>query len=287
MRRSVGYVVLSAVAHGVSYVLQKKSTDIGMDPMAFNSFQLGVGTLPMVVYACHQRAFTTDRRIVFGAGSAGLVMLGWTTLLQCAMPFTTAGTSAFICQLSVFLVAVLDRVLFGTRITRATSIVGLFLCAGTYLLAIGDPREVPDLSSSIGLLMVTGSVVLISVDTIMTDYLLKSGASVLTFSTIQHITATLGSLVVVYGSGNHWTAGFAVGNIWLVVVTGVVNTMGFVCLTEGQRVLSATLTTIILSLESVVAALGEYIWMGTLLDAWQIGGAVTMLLSLATLSKSL
>lgn len=278
---SEGLLLLSAVIWGFSFVAQR----VGMryvGPFTFNAVRFALGSLVLIPFAVSavRRRYPAGsdggawkRSALLGGAIAGAVIFIGVSFQQIGIQYTTAGKSGFITGLYVVLVPVL-----GLAIGRKTSTgtwVGVLLAAiGLYLLSFTGAFKIlkGDLIVLGGTVFWAIHVLLISVLIHRTDGVLLamiqfaacsllSFAAALIFEKIE-ITGIMDAAVpILYGG---------------LMSVGVAYTLQVV----AQRNTPPAHAAIILSLETVFAALGGWLALGEVIPTRGLAGCTLMLVGI-------
>ncbi len=278
---SEGLLLLSAIIWGFSFVAQR----VGMrhvGPFTFNAVRFALGSLvliPFAVAAMRRRSSggksdsAWKRASLIGGAVAGLVIFIGVSFQQTGIQYTTAGKSGFITGLYVVLVPILGLAI--GRKTSAGTWVGVLLAAvGLYLLSFTGAFSISkgDLIVLAGTLFWATHVLLISVLIHKTEAVLLAmvqftACSVLSFAAAFifediEITGILDATVpILYGG---------------LISVGIAYTLQVI----AQRKTPPAHAAIILSLETVFAALGGWVVLGEVIPARGLAGCALMLLGI-------
>jgi drug/metabolite transporter (DMT)-like permease len=231
-------------------------------------FLLAVGILTLVLRGRRRSSGRMEWR---GGIVAGLILAAASALQQAGIASTTAGKAGFITGLYVVLVPLFVALIWRewpTRLTWAASLVaaaGLYLLSaqGQWTLRIGDALEL-------------GGAVLWALHVIVVGQLVKH-ADPLRLSWVQYLVCgaantLLGVLLerdTIPGLYSAW---------WAVLYGGVISVgLGYTLQAYGQRHAPASDAAVILSMESVFAALFGWLLLRERLAAVQIVGCALML----------
>ena len=278
---SEGLLLLSAVIWGFSFVAQR----VGMryvGPFTFNAVRFALGSIvliPFAVAALRRRSSqktddgTWKRIALLGGAVAGTVIFIGVSFQQTGIQYTTAGKAGFITGLYVVLVPVLGLAI-GRRTSSGTWIGVLLAAVGLYLLSFTGAFSISkgDLIVLGGTLFWAVHVLLISVLIHRTDAVLLamiqfaacallSFAAALIFEKIEIAGIISATVPILYGG---------------LMSVGVAYTLQVI----AQRRTPPAHAAIILSLETVFAALGGWIVLGEMIPARGLTGCALMLLGI-------
>lgn len=277
--KSDAILLLTATIWGFAFVAQR----VGMDyvgPFTFNGVRFALGSLSLIPLMLLTRknpsAMTrllprADRRtVVWGGALAGFALFMGASLQQVGLVYTTAGNAGFITGLYVVIVPILglfwkQRPDLGTWIGALLAAVGLYLLSVTaeFRISFGDFLELA------GAFFWAGHVLIIGwlsprIESILLACIQFAACSLLSLVTAAAVeTITLQGLMdaavpILYGG---------------LLSVGVAYTLQVVAQKDAHPAHAA----IILSLESVFAALGGWLMLGEVLSARGLLGCGLMM----------
>jgi drug/metabolite transporter (DMT)-like permease len=273
--RATLILLTAAAIWGLAFVAQR----VGMDhlgPFTFNGIRFALGglsLLPLIWFFRRQPpvAPPAGRLPVLPTGmAAGLILFTAASLQQVGILDTTAGKAAFITCLYIVLVP-LAGLLMKRRISRSVWLgCGLSL-AGLYLLCIREDFTIGqgDLLELIGALFWTGHILYIDQVSRRVD--------TLKLAAIQFATCSALSAVVAV-----WTETTAPGSVLAAAVpllyggfasVGVAYTLQII----GQKNASPAHAALVLSMETVFAAVGGFMILNEILGSRELAGCALML----------
>jgi probable blue pigment (indigoidine) exporter len=186
------------------------------------------------------------------------------------------GVAAVINSLSPLLVVVISVPLLGTRIHALQIIAGMVGAAGVALLVLRSDAGL-DL---VGLIAMAGAMIMFSVATVLTKrWGRPEGMTSLGVTGWTFLLAGLTLLpitLIIEGLPDHLTARNVGGLIYLVLISGIV---AYAVWFWGLERLSASAVTFLTLLNPVTAALLGWVVLDQRLNAWQILGALLILVS--------
>ncbi|MCP4751561.1 MAG: DMT family transporter [Proteobacteria bacterium] len=273
-----GLLVTTSIIWGFAFVAQR----VGMDfvgPFLFNGLRFALGSLsliPLILYRRtgqtgieRQRSGSSAETILIGGVLTGTALFAGASLQQVGLVYTTAGKAGFITGLYVVIVPMMG-IFIGQR-TGIGTWIGVFLAAaGLYLLTITEAFTISygDLLEVMGAFFWAGHLLLIA------RFSRKIDPVVLSF--VQFAACALLSL----------TTAFCIESIsWRSIVDAAVPILyGGLCSVGiaytlqvvAQRRAHPAHAAIILSLESVFAAVGGWILLGETLSVRALIGCALM-----------
>ncbi len=262
-------LLAAALAWGSTFVPCKIAA-ASLDPFLFNGLRFLLGAL-LVAAMAGRRMGGLSRQEAGGGILVGLVLFAAAAFQQIGLAFTTAGKAGFITGLYVVLVPFLLTVVWrqwpgwaawGASLLAA---LGLFLLSaeGRLTLAPGD-----------GLVVVAAA--LFALHVILIGQLVER-ADPLRLAVVQYVACGLFNLPLGLTLGRESLVGLP-GAWWAVLYTAVFSIgVGYTFQNLGQRHAPPTDAAIILSLESVFAALFGWLLLDERLAPIQIVGSGLML----------
>lgn len=275
--RGAALLLLTALIWGMAFVAQS----VGMDylgPCAFNgvrSFIGGVALLPVIAFSKHLRKNAPEEAKPAGGkvrlwlwGSACGLLLGTASLLQQAGMLTASpGKAGFLTALYIVIVPVLG-IFLGRRPGLKVWAGVVLALLGAYLLSVKGSAGI-----AAGDLLVIGSAVVFSLHILVID----SAPDVLDgiqLSCIQFFVAGIISmgLALLF---EQFTLQQVLAAWVPLLYTGVISSgVGYTLQILGQRTVNPTVASLILSLESVFAALAGWVLLGQPLSLREVAGCV-------------
>jgi DME family drug/metabolite transporter len=204
-----------------------------------------------------------------------------------AVDLTGAGIATLIALcLAPILVAIMAAPLLGEKPGIMTILALMAAIAGTAMLVISD-------MDSAGELRLAGILVAVLAAFVYAGFTLTSrhtstGTPVFTTAFICFLTATIVLLPVVWGIGGfEGMASLSFGQWLMVTYIGVVPTcIGYLSFFAGIKTTPATLSSIIVTLEPLFVALLAWIFLGEVLGAVGITGAIILTAAVIVASQS-
>lgn len=274
--RGGAMLMLTALIWGTAFVAQS----VGMDylgPCAFTATRNFIGCvalLPVIALASRLRsgaqpeeaAPAPGKKALFGWGAACGLLLGGATLLQQAgMQTASAGKAGFLTALYIVIVPVLG--IFPGRRPGLKVWMGVVLAlVGAYLLSVKGGAGIAS-----GDLLVIASAVVFSLHILVIDSV-PAGMDGVRLSCVQFLVAGAFALVLaLFLETFTWRD---ILSAWVpLLYTGVVSSgVGYTLQILGQRTVNPTVACLILSLESVFAALAGWAILGQALSLRELFG---------------
>lgn len=274
--RGGAMLMLTALIWGTAFVAQS----VGMDylgPCAFTAVRNFIGCvalLPVIGLASRMRsgaqpeeaAPAPGKKALFGWGAACGLLLGGATLLQQAgMQTASAGKAGFLTALYIVIVPVLG-IFLGRRPGLKVWMGVVLALVGAYLLSVKGGAGIAS-----GDLLVIASAVVFSLHILVIDSV-PAGMDGVRLSCVQFLVAGAFALVLaLFLETFTWRD---ILSAWVpLLYTGVVSSgVGYTLQILGQRTVNPTVACLILSLESVFAALAGWAILGQALSLRELFG---------------
>lgn len=270
-------LVLAAIVWGFAFVAQKAGMeDIG--PMAFNGIRFIIGCIslfPIIWYFDKKdnsrKIKIINYRYLWKAGLiSGLVLFVAASIQQIGIVYTTAGNAGFITSMYVILVPVFGLA-FKQRVNIQTWIGAVVGLTGLYFLSVGTGLDLV-----IGDILVFGSAFFWAAQVLLASYYAPK-VNVIKLAAIQFGLTGILSLVISF-----FTETYGFENIYAAAIPllygGLMSVgLAFTLQLIAQKKANPTHAAIILSTESVFAAIGGWLILNEELTSIETMGAALML----------
>lgn len=273
-------LALAAMIWGSSFVVQQIGTgDLGT--ISFTGARFLVGALVVLPFAVKQfhrvqaeeRKF--ERRDWFGIVVTGCFLLTAAVLQQHGILRTTVTNSGFLTALYVPLVPIIGLLILRRKVHVSIWPASICCFLGTYILSGANEVEL-----SAGDLWVISSTIFWASHVILVGIMASRTRAPLVVAVGQFLVCGFGGTFLgflVESPSFSQIAGAAFG----ICYVGIFSVgMAFTLQVVGQRFTPAADAAIILSSETVFAALGGMVWLGERLTMLQLSGALLILISI-------
>ncbi len=270
-------LALAAMIWGSSFVVQQIGTgNLGTISFTGSRFLLGAFVvLPLALRQLRQRSregYSFSCRDRLGILCTGAVLLTAAVLQQHGILRTSVTNSGFLTALYVPLVPVLGLVLLRRRVHFAIWPASIGCFVGTYILSGAS-----EVSLAVGDLWVIASTIFWAGHVMLVGIMAGRTQAPLVVAAGQFLVCGLGGLLLGFVVEGPQAADFA-GAVWGILYMGIFSVgMAFTLQVVGQRHTPAADAAIILSAETVFAALGGMIFLGERLSLFQLSGALLIL----------
>ncbi len=263
--RNALLLLITAVIWGSSFVSQQTGMDY-MGPLTFTGARSiigGVMLIPVILFLRKRKPSSERKKLpvittIVGGICCGLALTVASLLQQYGLTMTTVGKGGFITTLYIIITPVLG-IFIGRKAPKIVWVSAVMAVFGMYLLCAGGES----FSISTGDLLVMGCAVAFSVHILVIDHFSPLTDGVI-LSCIQFfvcgVLSTVGAFIFEQPSWEQLVNGAVP-----VLYAGVLSSgVGYTLQIVGQKGLDPTAAALILSLESVVAAISGYV-------AYQVG----------------
>jgi len=274
-------LLLAAMIWGSSFVVQQIGTG-ELGTLTFTGARFLVGALVVLPFAVRQHRRMVeendrrlDRRDMIGLLAVGMVLFTAAALQQHGIQRTTVTNSGFLTALYVPLVPVLGLLVLRRKVHFSIWPASLCCFVGTYILSGAQQVEL-----AVGDLWVLSSTLFWACHVILVGILASRTRAPLVVAAAQFLVCGVLGLGL-GGIFEGYTLHQLVGALWGILYIGIFSVgMAFTLQVIGQRFTPAPDAAIILSSETVFAALGGMIFLGERLSLLQISGGMLILFSI-------
>lgn len=278
-----GLLAFASLIWGTAFVAQSVALD-HVGPCSFNAARSFVGCLvlvPVILVGNRMKGgheprflglFDRNRTLLMGGAACGVLLAGATLLQQASLLYTSAGKAGFLTSLYIVIVPVLG-IFLGRRAGWKVWLAVLLAVAGAYLLSAAGSEG--DTGVQIGDAMVLGCAVIYSLHILVIDRVAPKVDGI-QLSWVQFFVAgcisALAALILEWESFSWGALAAAWGPLLYVGVlsSGVAYTLQIV----GQKGLNPAVASLIMSMESVFAALGGWVILKQPLNPQEMAGCV-------------
>ncbi|PJG59242.1 DMT family transporter [Aeromonas cavernicola] len=273
--RSNIMLLLAAAIWGMGFVAQRLGME-HMGPYTFNGLRFLLGALsllPLLIWLKARQPIAnngTIKELIAGGVISGCILFCAASLQQVGLLYTTAAKAGFITGLYIILVPVLGLLLHHK--TGINTWVGAFIAvAGLYMLSVTD-----DFNIGYGDLLQVLGALFWAIHLLLLDYYSNRVAPI-RLAGVQFIVCGVLSITIAFIiEMPSW--GKAILGWQALLYAGLVSVgIGYTLQVLGQRGAHPAHAAIILSLETVFAAIGGILFLGETLDNRAIFGCSLML----------
>jgi drug/metabolite transporter (DMT)-like permease len=275
-------LLLAAVIWGAAFTAQS----VGMEhlgPFSFNAIRFSIGGVVMLpVVAFRQRSLKKKaagpeagftKRLVFTGVLCGLLLTLANSIQQIGLLYTSPGKAGFITALYVIIVPVIG-LFFGNRPTLRLWISVVIAVAGMYLLCVTDTFSVEKGDILIMICALIFAVHIMAIDRLAHDL------DGITMSCIQFLTAGVICSAIVPLTGEVITLGAVKSAAIPLLYAGVFScSFAYTFQTVGQQNTTPTAASLLLSTESVFAAIAAWLLIGDTMTVREIFGGLLSFLA--------
>ena len=271
-------LLLAAIIWGTAFVAQSEGMNY-VEPFTYNAVRTllgGIVLVPVVFIAerFRNRSETeADKKAslkttVTGGSICGIFLFLASSLQQSGISMTTAGKAGFITSLYIIIVPLIEFVLL-KRSSLKIWLNVLLAAAGFYLLCIGEGFKI-----SRGDILVLFSALFFAFHIIIVDFFNKKNTNGILMSCIQFFTAGLLMAVSMFIFEKP-SLNAVLNARYTILYAGVMSCgIAYTFQIAGQRNTPPATATLIMSRESVFAALSGWLLLGEKLSAKELSGCV-------------
>jgi len=270
-------LIIAAIVWGFAFVAQKAGME-SIGPMAYNGLRFLIGSaslLPVIWFFDIQPNYTSstikNRPNLWIAGLiSGSVLFAAATLQQIGIVYTTAGNAGFVTSIYVIIVPILGLI-FKQKVSMATWFGAILALIGLYFLSISQ-----GLTLVIGDVLVLFSAVFWAIQVLLASYYSQK-VNIIKLAAIQFALTGVLSLIISF-----FTETYGIQNIINsaipILYGGVLSVaLAFTLQLVAQKNVIPSHAAIILSTESLFAAVGGWLLLNEQLSNIEILGAGLML----------
>ncbi len=282
-RLGADLILLAAAAvWGTSFVAGR-AVAAQLDPFLYNGIRFFVAVLTLLPFVGRRlQGFT--RTELWGGALVGVLLFGASSVQQVGLGLTTAGKAGLITGLYVVLVPLLLALMWRRWPRWSVWIAALLAVAGLFFLS-GLNADIRRASAAGQFRLTPGDAWTVAAAVVWSFHVVSIGqlaprVNALRLALVQYLVGGLLSLVLWLGRGGGQTAFVQDLRVtwWAVLYTGVFSIgLGFTLQVVGQQRAPATDAAVIMSMETVFAALFGWLLLGETLLPQQLFGCVLML----------
>lgn len=258
-------LLITAIIWGTTFVAQSEGMD-HLGPFTFNAARTllgGVILIPVVfildkLTPADARPSPEDRKAtirtsVTGGVICGVILFAASSFQQCGMVMTSAGKAGFITALYIIIVPLLGFFV-GKRVPWTTWICVAAAIVGFWLLCVNEDFTVSKYD-----LLVLCCALVFSLHILTVDKFVEKGVNGVLMSCVQFFVAGTIMLIVAFlAETPTWEA--VITGRYSILYAGIMSCgVAYTLQIIGQRDCDPTSATLIMSLESVIAALSDWI----------------------------
>lgn len=269
---------VAAFIWGVAFIAQKMV--IGhLGAFTFNGLRFfigGLSMLPLMLYYKKKPDIKNDadkvplKNTIFPGVLIGLALCAGASLQQIGLYNTTAGKAGFITDLYIILIPIAEIVL-GKKIKKSVWPCAAIAVVGLYLISVSDNFTI----SSGDVLVLIGSLFW-TVQMLLVDKYSKR-FNIIKLSFVQYMTTAVISIIIAAFT-EEITAEGIIASVGPMLYTGIMSVgVAYTLQTVGQRYAKPSTAAIILSTESVIAAVAGTVILHEEMSLRTIIGCVLMI----------
>ena len=276
-------LVLVAMIWGTAFVFQRTGME-QIEPITFNASRMTLAAVAIGILALFQKpsplpknssdAKSTSRTTIIGGVLCGVFLTAASIFQQMGLVYTTAGKAGFITALYMLIVPILNFLIFKKRNSLVVWIAVLLGVFGMYLLCMNG-----GFSLSAGDLLVLVCAFLFSGHILCCDRFVNK-CNPIRLSAIQFITAAAISWVAAFileTPGVEKIISAIIPILYCGIVSGGI---GYTLQIVAQKYTDPTVASLLMSLESVFAAIAGALILGERMSARELIGCAVMFIAI-------
>ena len=276
-------LVLVAMIWGTAFVFQRTGME-QIEPITFNASRMTLAAVAIGILALFQKpsplpknssdAKSTSRTTIIGGVLCGVFLTAASIFQQMGLVYTTAGKAGFITALYMLIVPILNFLIFKKRNSFVVWIAVLLGVFGMYLLCMNG-----GFSLSAGDLLVLVCAFLFSGHILCCDRFVNK-CNPIRLSAIQFITAAAISWVAAFileTPGVEKIISAIIPILYCGIVSGGI---GYTLQIVAQKYTDPTVASLLMSLESVFAAIAGALILGERMSARELIGCAVMFIAI-------
>ena len=281
-------LVLTAFIWGCAFVAQSSAMDF-IGPFTYNTCRnfLAFPALLLVIFFLNrgkEKAQKLQKIDIIGGICCGLSLGISAAFQQVGVSMTSAGKAGFITALYLVIVPILG-VFIGKKIPKIIWLCVVLAIIGFYLLCIKE-----DFSISAGDLYVLACAVGFAIHILVIDHFTSKNADGIKMSCIQFLVAGIVSMVLMILFEKPQISAIWDAKISILYAGIMSSAVGFTLQIVAQKDTDPTSATLLMSMESVFAALAGWLFLHEVLSLKEFSGclivfAAVIIAQLPTLSK--
>lgn len=273
------FLILAALIWGFAFAFQR----VGMkyiEPFAYNGIRFGLGAislLPMIIFqgksTNKEKVASRSTYLIYGI-IAGILIFAGSSFQQVGLIHTEAGKAGFITDLYIVIVPIMGIAISKSKI-KINSIIGALVAAvGLYFLCVNKKFSVSQSD-----FLVFASAFFFALHILFIDYVSKKVDS-LKLAFLQYFTCSFVSIIISFITERVNAQNILSSSV--PIIYGGVFSVGIAYTLQiiGQKGVEPTSASIILSLESVFAAVGGFLILDERLEDKAAVGCILMFLGI-------
>ncbi|MBR3760505.1 MAG: DMT family transporter [Ruminococcus sp.] len=275
-------LLIAALLWGTTFVAQSEGMRY-VEPFTYNAVRTLIGGIVLIPVIAAFNVFsrktnppeskTSKKATIIGGMACGVVLFAASSLQQCGMTMTTAGKAGFITALYIVIVPLIELVIY-RRSNVFVWICVVVASAGFYLLCIKEGFKIGR-----GDWFVLCCTVFFALHIMVIDYFNSRNADGIVLACIQFFTAgTLMAIAMLLFESPKLNA--VLNARYTILYAGIMSSgIAYTLQILGQRYTAPAAATLIMSLESVFAALSGWLILHEVLSLKETAGCVLVFIA--------
>ncbi|MDO4851904.1 MAG: DMT family transporter [Clostridia bacterium] len=277
-------LLLATVIWGLAYIAQSDAMQY-LGVLTYSGVRVLVGGIALVPVVCIMHRLSANRTVpkeqrqrqvhvsFIGGIVCGIFMCAAMVFQQYGIAYSSVGKSGFLTALYIVLVPVCG-ILFGRRVTWLSALCVAIALVGSYFLCVKE-----DLVIAFGDWMLIGDAVLFAFQILFIDRFLARGAEPVLMTCIEFWTAGLLLLPLMFLVETPTWGGVWAARVTILYAGLASGAVGYTMQMIGQREMEPTAASLLMSLESVFAALFGWLLLGEQMQLRELFGCALVFLA--------
>ena len=264
-------LLVTSLIWGLAFIFQSAAAE-SINAFLFNGLRFIIGSICFIPLLYKYKIRFNRRTILIGF-ITGLFVFGGMNLQQYGLQFIEASKAGFLTTIYLIIVPAINYILFKEKTTSRVVISAIIVLVGIFFLTNANS------GLEYGDLVIIGSSLFFALQIVFINQFGQQ-CDIYLFSFTQYLTVGIISLVV-----SILTNSFSLESIYnariSLIYTGILSTaVAYTFQTVGQKHIEPTVASIILSFESVFAAIGGVVLLNESLTVNEIFGCLLMFIGL-------
>ena len=269
-------LLITAFVWGIAFAFQRSGLD-SVGPLTFMAARCVLASISLAIVCLVMYkgdAFKMNKQTIKCGIICGAILAVANNLQQIGMQYTSAGKAGFITAMYIIIVPVIGWALFKRRPENKVWVSVVLGVIGLFLLCVKE-----DFTFTVGDLWVVACSFTFSAHILTTDYFIDK-IEPIKMSFLQFVVCTVLSWVMAFMFEQPSLAGIWDGRI-AIAYCGVISAgVGYTLQIVGQKYTKPETASLVMSMESVFAAVGGWLILNEIMSTKELIGAALMFIAI-------